>query len=208
MAGRRQHYIPRFLQRGFLAERDTVAERTYLHRRDAQPTLVGIRDVGVGEDFYSKFTGDGRRWLRSHTDDVRAPVMQVIDLHELLPQRRRSDKTTRSGCGVLSSKRLLRRRPAKGVPLEAHAYLLAGMSIRRELRSDRLCFSQRLTPLKSMSARSNSWPRQVRLTDSWPMSRSEAVSSQGPAASPHLLGDRGAVSTSANLPATPLTIFS
>lgn len=54
MAGKRQHYIPRFLQRGFLAERSGDAERTWLHRRGTAARLVGIKDVGVGEFFYSK----------------------------------------------------------------------------------------------------------------------------------------------------------
>lgn len=54
MAGKRQHYIPRFLQREFLAERSGDAERTWLHRRGTAARLVGIKDVGVGEFFYSK----------------------------------------------------------------------------------------------------------------------------------------------------------
>ncbi len=54
MAGKRQHYIPRFLQRGFLAEQTGEAERTWLHRRGTAARLVGIKDVGVGEFFYSK----------------------------------------------------------------------------------------------------------------------------------------------------------
>lgn len=77
MAGKRQHYIPRFLQRGFLADRDTGgAERTYLHRRNAQPTLVGIRDVGVGEYFYSKLNADGTKNL---DDLITAIESDVLD---------------------------------------------------------------------------------------------------------------------------------
>lgn len=85
MAGRRQHYIPRFLQRGFLAERDTVAERTYLHRRDAQPTLVGIRDVGVGEDFYSKFTGDGTKSLDDLITDIERGALDDLSIIKSAP---------------------------------------------------------------------------------------------------------------------------
>lgn len=48
MAGKRQHYIPRFLQRGFLDVSDSKADRTWLYRRGEKPRLVGIRDVGVG----------------------------------------------------------------------------------------------------------------------------------------------------------------
>jgi hypothetical protein len=59
MAGKRQHYIPRFLQRGFLSSDTEDAERTWLHRRGAEARLVGIRDVGVHENFYSKISADG-----------------------------------------------------------------------------------------------------------------------------------------------------
>lgn len=59
MAGKRQHYIPRFLQRGFLFDPQDDAERTWLHRRSNPARLVGIRDVGVSEYFYSKLRTDG-----------------------------------------------------------------------------------------------------------------------------------------------------
>lgn len=54
MAGKRQHYIPRLLLRGFLASSVQDAERTWLHRIGKTGKLVGIRDVGVEENFYSK----------------------------------------------------------------------------------------------------------------------------------------------------------
>lgn len=63
MAGRRQHYIPQFLQRGFLGDPRQEAERTWLHRRGAKARLVGIRDVGVREHFYSKLSADGAATL-------------------------------------------------------------------------------------------------------------------------------------------------
>jgi hypothetical protein len=46
MAGKRQHYVPRLLQRGFLDDPSDEAERTWLHRRGVDARLVGIRDVG------------------------------------------------------------------------------------------------------------------------------------------------------------------
>lgn len=57
MAGKRQHYVPRFLQRGFLAESNGSgegAERTWLHRQGSPARLVGIADVGVEDWFYSR----------------------------------------------------------------------------------------------------------------------------------------------------------
>lgn len=63
MAGRRQHYIPQFLQRGFLSTTLEEAERTWLHRLGAEARLVSIRDVGVRENFYSKPAPDGTTTL-------------------------------------------------------------------------------------------------------------------------------------------------
>lgn len=63
MAGKRQHYIPRFLQRGFLAEDIGNAELTWLHRRGAAARRVSIKDVGVGEFFYSKLPKAGEETL-------------------------------------------------------------------------------------------------------------------------------------------------
>lgn len=57
MAGKRQHYVPRFLQRGFLIGRKDAtaeAERTWLHRLGAPARPVGIGDVGVEDWFYSR----------------------------------------------------------------------------------------------------------------------------------------------------------
>jgi hypothetical protein len=65
MAGKRQHYVPRLLQRGFLADPETLAdlsdesERTWLHRAGAPAKPVGIRDVGVEDWFYSRKSVDG-----------------------------------------------------------------------------------------------------------------------------------------------------
>ena len=64
MAGKRQHYVPRFLQRGFLAELD--GERTWLHRAGRAARLVGIKDVGTEDWFYSRKGGAGELTL----DDV------------------------------------------------------------------------------------------------------------------------------------------
>lgn len=57
MAGKRQHYLPRFLQRGFLdrtSDGEGRADRTWLHRRSSEPRLVGIAVVGVEDWFYSR----------------------------------------------------------------------------------------------------------------------------------------------------------
>lgn len=74
MAGKRQHYVPRFLQRGFLYDPTEEAERTWLHRRGTGARLVGIRDVGVGEYFYSKLRTGGARTLDDMITDLEGPL--------------------------------------------------------------------------------------------------------------------------------------
>lgn len=64
MAGKRQHYVPRLLQRGFLAELD--GERTWLHRAGGPARLVGIKAVGTEDWFYSRKGAPGEQTL----DDV------------------------------------------------------------------------------------------------------------------------------------------
>lgn len=75
MAGKRQHYIPQFLQRGFLADHHDDAERTWLHRRGAPAKLVGIRDVGVSEYFYSKLSISGEPTLDGRITDAESQII-------------------------------------------------------------------------------------------------------------------------------------
>lgn len=94
MAGKRQHYIPRFLQRGFLAEQTGEAERTWLHRRGTAARLVGIKDVGVGEFFYSKLgLADEER-----LDDVITSI--EWDIHISLQELQRAPR------GVIADSRI------------------------------------------------------------------------------------------------------
>lgn len=59
MAGKRQHYVPRLIQRGFLYDPSDESERTWLHRCGVVPRLVGIKDIGVEDWFYSRRSLDG-----------------------------------------------------------------------------------------------------------------------------------------------------
>jgi len=86
MAGKRQHYIPRFLQRGFLVEHTGDAERTWLHRRGTAARLVGIKDVGVGEFFYSKLPAAGEDAL----DDLITSL--ECDIHTDLQRLQRAPR--------------------------------------------------------------------------------------------------------------------
>jgi hypothetical protein len=50
VAGKRQHYLPVFLQTGFASSPN--GRRTWLYRKNAEAKEVGIRDVGSEEYFY------------------------------------------------------------------------------------------------------------------------------------------------------------
>lgn len=78
MAGKRQHYVPRLLQRGFLADPTQEAERTWLHRRDAKARLVGIRDIGVEDWFYSRGSSDGNPTLDDAITDYERDLSQRV----------------------------------------------------------------------------------------------------------------------------------
>jgi hypothetical protein len=61
MSGKKQHHIPRSLQRGFLF--DLNPERTYLHRRNRGNLPVSITDVLAKRYFYSRLSSDGSETL-------------------------------------------------------------------------------------------------------------------------------------------------
>jgi hypothetical protein len=79
MAGKRQHYVPRLLQRGFLHDPSQQAERTWLHRRPIEPRLVSIRDVGVEEWFYSKESSGGELTLDDIITNIESDLSGTIN---------------------------------------------------------------------------------------------------------------------------------
>ncbi|WP_142848747.1 DUF4238 domain-containing protein [Telmatospirillum sp. J64-1] len=79
MAGKRQHYVPRLLQRGFLHDPAEKAERTWLHRPHTPPKLVGIRDVGVGDWFYSEKSLDGLPTLDDEITALEGDLSAVVN---------------------------------------------------------------------------------------------------------------------------------
>ncbi len=53
MSGKRQHFIPRFLQRGFTSHRSGEDAFTWLFRKGAEPFNTNIKNVGVEGHFYN-----------------------------------------------------------------------------------------------------------------------------------------------------------
>src|SRR5689334_506416 len=78
MAGKRQHYLPRLLQRGFLHDPAEEAERTWLHRPNTRAKLVGIRDVGVEDWFYSRKSIDHQPTLDDLITDIEGDLSNTI----------------------------------------------------------------------------------------------------------------------------------
>ena len=79
MAGKRQHYVPRLLQRGFLHDHAEGAERTWLHRRGVNARLVGTRDVGVEDWFYSRTSPDDQSTLDGLITDVEGDLSATVN---------------------------------------------------------------------------------------------------------------------------------
>lgn len=53
MSGKRQHYVPRFLQEGFASHRSGEKSFTWVYRRATEPFNTNIINVGVEGQFYS-----------------------------------------------------------------------------------------------------------------------------------------------------------
>jgi len=86
MAGKRQHYIPRLLQRGFLDDPAAAAERTWLHRMTVPAKLVGIRDIGVEDWFYSRKGLLGEKTLDDAITDFEGGLAnEVASLRNMIP---------------------------------------------------------------------------------------------------------------------------
>lgn len=80
MAGKRQHYIPRFLQRGFLTPDSAIncKDRTWLHLRGSISRLTGIKDVGVETHFYSRKSHDGTPTLDDLITDIESVFLSDL----------------------------------------------------------------------------------------------------------------------------------
>src|SRR5689334_9268550 len=53
MAGKRQHFVPRFLQAGFASKKTADQVFTWVHRKDRPPFESNTLNVGVEREFYS-----------------------------------------------------------------------------------------------------------------------------------------------------------
>jgi hypothetical protein len=84
MAGRRQHYVPKFLQRQFLARNDLPekGERVWWHFRGNPARPLEISHIGVAEYFYSRARSDGEPTLDDRISAQETPIQ--VDLAAVL----------------------------------------------------------------------------------------------------------------------------
>ncbi len=66
MSGRKQHYIPQCLLRGFEASRSGKGPQVVVLRRGRDPYVSLIEDVTAQRNFYSEMSEDGRKTLDDH----------------------------------------------------------------------------------------------------------------------------------------------
>lgn len=83
MSGKKQHYIPRSLQRGFLF--DATSERTYVHLRNGVTRLVSIGDVAARRFFYSRVSGDGTKTLDDKITDYESRLGGLLRQLRAIP---------------------------------------------------------------------------------------------------------------------------
>lgn len=53
MSGRRQHFIPQFLQRGFAIDASQPTQQCWVYKSARDPFRCSIKNIGVSKDFYS-----------------------------------------------------------------------------------------------------------------------------------------------------------
>jgi hypothetical protein len=83
MAGKKQHYVPQFLMRGFASKTLRIKKKNshyaWLYRKDAEPIEVPIRDIGRQDHFYGPSgvdTADER--MTDRETRIYAPLVQRI----------------------------------------------------------------------------------------------------------------------------------
>lgn len=81
MAGRRQHYVPKFLQRGFLARNHPPekGECTWWHFRGNPARPLSISHIGVEDFFYSRLSKDGVSTLDDQITNQETSIRADLD---------------------------------------------------------------------------------------------------------------------------------
>jgi hypothetical protein len=77
MAGKRQHYLPKFLQAGFASRKSGDRVFTWVHRKDSLPFEGNTRHIGVEQDFYAR--GEDRTVDETITDAETEEFVRTVN---------------------------------------------------------------------------------------------------------------------------------
>lgn len=83
MAGKRQHYLPRFLQAGFASRKSDDRVFTWVYRKDKPPFEGNTRHIGVEQDFYA--LGEDRTVDQTITDAEAEEFVRTVTEARLAP---------------------------------------------------------------------------------------------------------------------------
>lgn len=85
MAGRNQHHIPQFLQRGFGIPTKGRAKNVWLFERSQEPRISLIKETAAGFDFYSPPALDAEETLDDRITDLETPLSRKVAKLRSLP---------------------------------------------------------------------------------------------------------------------------
>ncbi|SOD57927.1 DUF4238 domain-containing protein [Pseudoxanthomonas wuyuanensis] len=79
MAGRKQHYIPRMLLKGFLIKRKGNDTQAWVFKNGEKPYSGSILDIAAKRFFYSDLTADGSKSLDDRITDYEIRLGSLLD---------------------------------------------------------------------------------------------------------------------------------
>lgn len=85
MAGRNQHHIPQFYQRGFGITRSGKPKEIWEFSRNAAPERRLIKEAAAEFDFYSEPSADGSKTLDDRITEVESPLADIVASLRKLP---------------------------------------------------------------------------------------------------------------------------
>jgi hypothetical protein len=78
MSGKRQHFIPRFLQEGFAAQLTTNGVFTWAYRKGEPPFKANITNVGVEGHFYTDASDTRADDLITNAEEVFSTLVKTL----------------------------------------------------------------------------------------------------------------------------------